>query len=354
MIRMPRTTTLAALALLTGAGCSADNPPIQTCEPADGIVPDCRFHNPEDLVPAPNGDEIIVSQFGGMAGEETGSLVALRPADGTVRQLFPGAAADQAWGDADCPPPPENFSPHGIDIEQLADGGQALYVVNHGGRESVEMFEVLPGERTTLTWRGCVVAPESGYFNDVVVLRDGGFWVSHMYPRDANVLWALLRMQLTGYKPGFVYSWTPAAGFSPLPGTEAAFANGIEKSADERVVFLNSYFGSAVLKIDAASGELLGRAEVSSPDNLAWHGDRLLAASHLAGLADMTSCQGLEDGSCGFRFQIVAVDPDTMATEVLLDHAGPPMGGATVALPFADSLYLGTFAGDRIARVPLP
>jgi len=104
MLRIPRAATLAGLALLAGAGCSADNPPITTCEPADGIVPDCRFHNPEDLVPAPNGSEIIVSQFGGMAGEEAGSLVALRPADATIRQLFPGSAAAQSWGDADCPP----------------------------------------------------------------------------------------------------------------------------------------------------------------------------------------------------------------------------------------------------------
>ena len=126
----------------------------------------------------------------------------------------------------------------------------------------------------------------------------------------------------------------------------------MEKSADESQLFLNSYFGNAVIKVDAASGAELGRADVSSPDNLAWDGDRLLVASHLAGLADVTSCQGLEAGSCGFRFQVVAVDPETMATEVLLDHAGPPMGAATVALPFADSLYLGTFAGDRIAIVP--
>jgi hypothetical protein len=27
------------------------------------------------------------------------------------------------------------------------------------------------------------------------------------------------------------------------------------------------------------------------------------------------------------------------------------MGAATVALPFGDAVYLGTFAGDRIARV---
>ncbi|MAT84965.1 MAG: hypothetical protein CMD39_11830 [Gammaproteobacteria bacterium] len=345
------------LAELAAAGCSPEHPPIQSCEPGDGLVPDCRFQNPEDLVPAPGATEILVSQFGGMAGEAQGSLVALRPADGRIRTLFPDPAAalepEAAWGDPACPPPPA-FSPHGIDIEQLDDGRHALYVVNHAGRESVEMFEVTPGADVTLTWRGCVEAPENGFFNDLVVLRDGGFWVSHMFPRDANLLWTVLRMQLTGHAPGLVYRWQPDAGFTAIPGTAARFANGVEKSADERFLFLNSYLGSRVLKVDVSRGEVVASAEVSSPDNLAWDGGTLLAASHLASLADSMSCQELESGSCGFRFQIVAIDPADMSTEVRLDHAGPPMGGATVALPFDGALYLGTFAGDRIARAGDP
>ena len=343
------------LALLVSAGCSPDQPPIDTCEPGDGLIPDCRYRNPEDLVPAPGDREIIVSQFGGMAGEADGSLVALRPADGRIRTLYPGPetspARQDGWGDPACPPPAA-FSPHGIDIERLDDGRHALYVVNHGGRESVEMFEVTPGSDVSLTWRGCVEAPEDGYFNDLVVLEDGGFWVSHMYPRDANLLWTVLRMQVTGHAPGLVYRWQPDGGFEPIAGTAARFANGVEKSADERYLYLNSYLGSRVLKVDVARGEVVASAEVSSPDNLAWDDGTLLAASHLASLADSMSCQALESGSCGFRFQIVAIDPEDMSTRVILDHAGPPMGGATVALPFDGALYLGTFAGDRIARAP--
>jgi hypothetical protein len=348
---------LVGLAALAAAGCSPDHPPIGTCEAADGLVPDCRFQNPEDLVPAPGGREIIVSQFGGMAGEAEGSLAALRPADGRIRTLFPASGGtptpERGWGDPACPPP-EGFSPHGIDIERLDDGRHALYVVNHGGRESVEMFEVEPGADVSVAWRGCVEAPENGYFNDLVVLRDGGFWVSHMYPRDANLLWTVLRMQLTGHAPGLVYRWQPDGGFEPIPGSAARFANGVEKSPDERFLYLNSYLGNRVLKVDVARGEVVASAEVSSPDNLAWDDDRLLAASHHASLADTMSCQGLESGSCAFRFQVVGMNPDDMTTEVLLDHAGPPMGAATVALPVGDALYLGTFAGDRIARTDWP
>jgi hypothetical protein len=347
------------LAIVALAGCGRATPPLQGCDPAAGIVPDCRFQNPEDLVASPSGRYILVSQFGDLAGGRAGSLVAFDPADDTIAQLFPDGPVARPedgidWGDAACPPPPTDvFSPHGIDIETLNDGRHALYVVNHGGRESVEMFEVADdGAEVSLTWRGCVLAPEQGYFNDLAVLRDGRFWVSQMFPRDANVLWTVVRMQMLGHTPGFAYEWRSEAGFREIPGSRVKFGNGVEKSADERYLFLNSYFGHQVVKVDVAAGARVGHARVASPDNLSWSPTgELLAAAHLSTLADTLACQELTEGSCGFPFQIVAVDPQTLTTRVLLEQSGEPMGAATVALPFGDSVYLGTFAGDRIARV---
>jgi hypothetical protein len=357
---VPSARVLAiGMAALLLAGCSGA-PAILDCEPAHGLIPDCRFQNPEDLAASPSGRFILVSQFGTMTGGRPGSLAALEPESGNIEILFPAAdapapPADSGWGDAACPPPPvASFSPHGIDLERLDSGHDALYVVNHGGRESIEMFEVTEdGERVALVWRGCVLAPEHGFFNDLVVLRNGDFRVSQMFPRGTNVIWTALRMMVTGYAPGYVYHWSPADGFRKLAGTDAKFANGVEKSPDERHLFVASYFGHEILKVDTERGAVVGRASVKSPDNLTWSPTgELLAASHHASIADTLACQRLEQGSCGFGFQIVAVDPDTMATRVLLEHEGPPMGAATVALPFGDAVYLGTFAGDRIARAP--
>jgi hypothetical protein len=347
---------LVAFGLLA---CSGSTPPILSCEPHGGITPDCRFQNPEDLVTSPSGQFILVSQLGDMEGARSGSLVAYAPATGAIEGLYPpaGAApggAEAIWGEAGCPPPDLTvFAPHGIDIERLDHGPHALYVINHGGRESVEMFEVRDsGTRVELVWRGCVLAPEQGYFNDLVVLRSGDFWVSQMFPRDAHVLWAALRMRFTGYAPGFAYHWNAEGGFRKVPGSEVKFANGIEKSPDERYLFLASYFGDEVVKIDSIAGERIGSAPVASPDNLTWSPTgELLAASHHASMADMLACRDLQEGSCGFRFQIVAIAPDDLTSRMLLDHAGPPLGAATVALPFGDHVYLGTFAGDRVARL---
>ena len=136
-----------AAALTLGAGCSSDLSPILGCEPGFGIDVDCQFQNPEDLALAPDG-RILVSQFGDMEGARPGSLAAYDPASRTLTPLFPsnGNNADPAageWGDPACAAPDaSSFSPHGIDVETRVDGRHALAVVNHGGRESVELFEL--------------------------------------------------------------------------------------------------------------------------------------------------------------------------------------------------------------------
>jgi hypothetical protein len=346
---------LGTLFAAIGLGGCGGSPAITGCDAKDELTPDCRFSNPEDLVVAPSGTEIIVSQYSDMAGSRAGSLVAYDPATGLIQPLFPNAGAidpTEGWGEIDCgPPEAERFAPHGIDHATLVTGEEVLYVVNHGGRESVEMFEIVAP--TGLVWRGCVVAPEDGFFNDVVVLRSGEFRVTQMYPRSANPMWTLLRMQLSDYAPGFVYHWSPVFGFERMPGSEAQFANGLAQSPDESTLFVNSYIGGEVIKVDVQTGTRVGSAAVDSPDNVTWSPTgELLVASHIASISDALACGEIETGSCGFPFRIVAIDPGTMRQRTILEHAGPPMGAATVALPFGDKLYLGTFAGDRITQAP--
>jgi hypothetical protein len=49
------------------------------------------------------------------------------------------------------------------------DGRYRLYVVNHGGRESIEIFDVAPGPGApSLAWRGCVLKPACGGVRKVV------------------------------------------------------------------------------------------------------------------------------------------------------------------------------------------
>lgn len=350
------------VAMLGLAACGT--PLIETCTSSGDLVVDCRFSNPEDLAASPDGDALLVSEFGSLEGKRSGRLLAYRPresgGDGAITILFPRArsandvrAVDstQRWGDPSCPEPAlAQFAPHGIDLEQLDSGEWALYVVAHGGRESIEMFEVLTQPELALRWRGCVEGPPGSNFNDVIVLRSGGFWVSQTFPRQRNTVIAGLRMRYFGDTPGFVYHWDPARGFSALPGTEVAYANGIEKSDDERFLFINAYFGDKLVKVDVARGIPVGEVAVAGPDNVTWSAEgELLVASHLASTPDLLRCLNVTEGNCGFGFRIVAIEPQQLTSRVLIEHHGPPMGAVTVALPLRDRLYLGTFAGDRIA-----
>ena len=348
-------TAVLGVGLLLGAGCSSDLSPVTGCEPGFGIDVDCRFQNPEDLALAPDG-RILVSQFGDIEGARPGSLAAYDPDSHTVAVLFPSPdsapdAAASEWGDPACPPPDAGlFSPHGIDLETRADGRHALAVINHGGRESVELFEMF--EDGGIAWRGCAIAPHEGFFNDVVLLRDGGFWATHMFPAG-GMPYSLVKA-LLGFDTGWIYAWSPANGFAKIPGTDAPLPNGIEKSADERYAYLNVYGSGGVRKIDVATGETVARAETGPVDNSTWGEDgRLLVAAHTGDLGEVLACQGIEEGSCGMPFEIVALDPDDLSQQVLIAHEGAPMGGVTVALEREGVFYLGTFVGDRIGIVDL-
>ena len=337
-----------AMAAALLAGCGGDGlTPILDCEDAFGIDVDCRFRNPEDMAPAPDG-RIIVSQFGGMDGAP-GSLVLYAPRTRTLTPLFPGSTVgmEPEWGDPDCIPA-ESFSPHGIDLETRADGRHQLAVVNHAGRESVEMFEVAPDG--ALTWRGCAEAPAGGLLNDVVLLRDGGFWATRMLDRGSDT-WAFLRARF-GFDTGWAYAWSQADGFRKLPGSDAPFPNGIEKSADELHAYLNTFGG--VRKIDVAAGRIVAERSMKPLDNSHWSEDgRLLVASHTGSAAQMLACVSLSEGACGMPFEIVALDPEDLSEQVVIAHEGAPLGGASVALQMDGVYYLGTFAGDRLGIVDL-
>ncbi|MGH7343244.1 MAG: SMP-30/gluconolactonase/LRE family protein, partial [Candidatus Rokuibacteriota bacterium] len=292
MTRRAMVFAFAVLALACGGSPEA----ITTCEDAPGMHPICGFQNPEDLAVLPGGKALLVSQFGAMDGTKSGSLSVFFLDTESQKPLFPaggvGATPEVAsgprWGDEDCPPPSAAFSPHGIDLAARPGGGLQLLVVNHGGRESIEMFEVIPdGESASLEWRGCVLPPEEAFLNDIVALPDGGFLTTHMQPKRAGVaaFWQVVR-GLLGFDTGHVYEWQPASGFRVVGGTQAPFPNGIEVSPDGSTIYLNVYLGSEVRRIDRRTGELLAKADVPQPDNVTWGDDgRLLVASHTAGLS---------------------------------------------------------------------
>lgn len=326
------------------------------CDAVGDRVPICGLQAPEDIERTPAGDKLILSQFGGLTGSSPGSLVLFDPDTQQARPLYPAdnqaAEASPGWGSDDClSEPGAAFSPHGIHLSQRADERWQLLAVNHGGREAVEFFEWFPAQET-LHWRGCVAMPEEGFINDTVATPGGGFLATQMFPKGNY--WALVRSMM-GAERGHVWRWRPGQGVDILPGSQGSFPNGIQISDDGRHIFLNLYTQNTVRKLDRVTGEHLAEVTIEHPDNSAWLPDgRLLVASHPQEGLLPDLCNDVHRGACGSRFVLVGLDPDTMTKKVLFDQAGPPMGGGTVAVELGEYWYIGSFAGNRLLRVPRP
>lgn len=333
------------------------------CAPAGAVTPICGFQRPEDLEALPGGKLILVSEYGALSGARPGKLTVYRPADGAITPLFPTeasappASTGKPWGDPSCTAAPgAEFSPHGIHHSAIG-GGDRVLVVNHGGREAVELFELeLLDDDTNakLIWRGCVPVPDGTWINDVVGLPGGGLAVTHMVERGTEEP-TLIEVESSRADTGEVLEWMPAGGWRKLPGTAGGLPNGIEVAADARTLYINYYFGDAVAAIERASGRQLWRTELPAPDNSSWHSDgRLLIASHRESLEAIIACGKAEGASfCASDYQIVALDPNTGAPETLFEGGREAIGAVTVALPFADKLYFGSFVGTRMARVDM-
>jgi hypothetical protein len=354
--RISRLSLPAALVVALAAAARAAGP-ILDCEPRGKARPVCGFQSPEDLAPLPGGAAILASEYGGMLGEKAGSLALLVLQSDERRVLFRGGDASGApaagWGDATCPGAPgPAFDPHGIDVALLPDGRLALAVVQHGGRQSIELFELFgAGSDWRAAWRGCIVVPEEVWPNDVVWLPDGDLVFSSMMPLSQG----LETMMHGRADPGFALRWRAGEGVREIPGTRGPLANGVEVSPDGKKLYLNLTRADEVRRIDLASGRVEASAKVVGPDNSTWAPDgRLLVASLRAlGSEDFAVCNPLPRGACPLPFAIVAVDVEVMQGRDVYLGEGPPMGAGTVGLQIGSELFIGSFAGDRVLRVEL-
>lgn len=336
--------------------------PIQGCEASDRMTPICAFQSPEDIEVLPGETALLVGEYGGLGGTVRGTLKVLHLADHRVEVLYPkpGAAAagvaGQIWGDPACPGPPgEDFAAHGIHLATRADGARQVLVVNHVKREAIEFFE-LRGEADAfeLVWRGCAVAPDELWLNDVVALPEGGFVATHMLPRGSGI-WTIRFNEWTGRDTGYAVEWQPETGWNEIPGSAGNLTNGIEISEDGKTLFINYYLGNRVVALDRAGGTRLWEISVSKPDNSSWSADgRLLVAGHSSSIGETLLYSEMPGAGCPLPFTIVAVDPADGSSEVMYAAEGPPMGGVTTAVQVGDALYFGSFTGDRMARLALP
>jgi hypothetical protein len=355
--------TLALLAAAPAAVAGASDrlgSPSAPCAPAKELRFVCGADHPEDLVRVPGTGWVIVSGFepgGGLSLLDTRSL--------TLRRWYTGASgagAAKRLGSEKCPGPPHAalLDTQGLSIRELGPGRSRLYAVNHGGRESIEIFDVSLRTGILLpTWRGCVLMPPGDAANAVASYANGSI-LATVLNRPGTTKADFVR----GEPTGGVYEWHPgAAGFHLLSGTELPGNNGLETSPDGRFFYVVA-FGTHRIVMYSRHDTRRPLREATSPgfmpDNIHWEGHRLVAAGMTY---DEPACGGIRriiNGKadpmlCHRGYVVAAVDPRTLRFTVLAyAEPNPVVNGITTGLIVGSRLWLGSYQADRVAYRELP
>jgi hypothetical protein len=310
----------------------------------------CGFSGPEDLVAVPGSDWVIAS---GDAAPGAITLVNVR--DHTIAPLYPSPGLKQRL-DAktydSCPGPldPEEkdkFRAHGLALRSGSNSLHTLYVVHHGNRESIEVFEFdARAKAPALTWVGCAVAPDPIGLNSVVALPEGGFASSNFQPRGAAR--GRANMQ-AGEKNGELWEWHTRTGWKIVPGSEASGANGIEISKDGKWFYMGGWGNQTFIRFSRGQNPVK-RDEIPVGfrlDNLRWAPDGMLLAAGqemppTGGLATVTS-------------RVIKIDPQTLKVQDVVRYpANDVFNFATGAIQVGKEIWVGSVRGDKIARFPAP
>jgi len=342
------------LPLLIMAGLAqAQRPPAGPPPVACGVHGDieilCGTRSPEDLELTPDGKYLIVSQFVNGRGGTGAGLVLFDLARKSFSKIAIVNEPKKGWGDPACPGPVgDALIPHGISLARRIKGATRLYVVNHGGRQSIEMYEVKPSAGSwELAWHGCFVAAKD--YNDVAIMPDGGFVATYptalMPPgRGGNVF--------NGQPSGFVARWTPGKGETELPGTRQGYPNGVLASPDGRYIYYNAWTAFEVHKYDLKKGADAAVVKLGfMPDNIAWAAKGQILAAGVKGVRG--DCPAGSGEPCIQGFGIAEIDPAKWTAKTVFDSHGKGnvIAGASVALQVGRSIYIGAFQGDRLVRI---
>ena len=218
-----------SVSLLTSRPLHAQAP--AGCAPDAGLTFICGLQNPEDVVPVPGTPWLLTSGMAPGAG-----LSVVETQAKTVRKLYATGTAN-ARADrtrfANCPGPLDAKLAvlHGLALRPASGGRYTLYATNHGGRESVEVFELSVGtvgatRILSATWIGCVLLPPKLAANSVAAFSDGTL-VATVLILPGKTFQDAFAMRNTG----IVLQWTPGTPrFVELKGTELVANNGIETS----------------------------------------------------------------------------------------------------------------------------
>jgi DNA-binding beta-propeller fold protein YncE len=322
----------------------AFNPDMLECGQQGDAEIICGTRAPEDFEVTPDGKFLIIANFGAVTDP---ALDLFDLASKTFGEIALTAEKREGWGVAACSDSiGAQVSPHGLSLTQRASGEWQLYVVNHNVRESVEMYELQQaGAGWALVWRGCVLADEP--YNDVAALADGSFVATRpqaIMHEEQNIF--------AGAPTGNVALWTAAAGEQVLPGTDTGYPNGVVVSADGRYAYVSGWTTRTFHKYDLTQRKEVAKVDSTfMADNLTWTPAGKILAGGIKGVQG--NCPAESENPCLQAMVVAEIDPASLAVTVVHDSAGRALiNGTSVAIQAGDAIYVGSFQGDRLVKLP--
>jgi hypothetical protein len=342
--------------LLVCAGAAAAPPAASIadrCAPSDGLHYICGLTASEDLVRVPATKWLIAS------GMNVGAPAHLYLVDSQRKRAEPVFPADSSalpqsfHSTMGCSGPPDlkRMSLDGLALRPGTTGRHTLYAANHGDRMAIELFAIdARGAQPRLRWIDCATLPANTLPNAVTPLARGGFLVISFYdPTDPQSWSRMARGQMTGR----ILEWQAGKGFAPLPDSATSGGNGLETSADGRLVYASSWSARKLVVLSLGSGS---RREIPldfMPDNIHRLPDgSLLIGGQRTTVAAVHACTGPQ---CPQPWVIARVNPADGAVTVLLDGPGSPeVNYACGALEVAGTLFVTVRGAQRIIYHSIP
>jgi hypothetical protein len=310
--------------------------------------------SPEDIVALPSTRWLVAGALPKTdAGTRGGLSLIDTDSPATVEPLYPAPQASDNQDKSrfkDCPGPLDGgFSPHGINVERRPDGDFNVISVNHRGRESIEFFHILGGVTPPRAeWIGCLILPSGASGNSVSPLPDGGIIVTDFIHKPNP---HFLDDMENGTETGGVLKWTSREGWTQFTPIKMSGANGAAVTPDGRWVFISEWSDYKIWKF-ATDGSAPPRSIHLNflPDNLRLteHGTILIAGQNADPINVMT-CRG-KHVLCQAPFTVLEMDPDTMATKVLVRGGDNDFGGATGAAMAGHGLWISSYYSQKIVQ----
>ena len=275
-----------------------------------------------------------------------GGVRLIRVSDRASHLAYPAASAVERLDTKTypaCPGPPSAgpFTTHGVYVEPGNGPVYKLFVVGHGARESIEVFQVDTAPAIpAITWIGCAIAPDPIGLNSVRGLADGGFITTNLLSRGGTPE-ATQRM-LDGERNGELWEWHTATGWQKVPGSEAAGANGSRSRTTARRC--TSRPGAA----NRSSGCRAARRRRSAMRFRSVSASTTSIGRATARWTQWVKPTELESGEDR--------PEHTRGSRGRHQTDTPEFGGGTAVAEVGDTLWAGSFRGNRIeiVRVPPP